>query len=128
MGKRIMAMLAGIAIAMGVAIGFAAPASAGNGTNDFYLTGAVNVPYSWTSVIGARMWATNWDYGANQKYHIGCSTSGIAYRIQQISIDGLNMGTSCDQIRTISGHGSHYLKLVISTWPEGNILYGGFRL
>jgi len=109
----------------------AAPTSfvAGNGTNDFYLKGSVNIPYSWTSAIGIRMWATNWDYGSNQKYHLACKTSGSGYKIDQMSIDGLSMGTNCDQIRVISGHGAHNLCITgHAAIPGGNWWTGCFRL
>ena len=90
-------------------VGFASPASAGNGTNNFYLTGTcgMNWAIGWAAVD-----FTNYDNGANQVYHTNFRRSGVAYQLNGVYIDGVYKGKSHEMFINVSGHGAHTVKAV----------------
>jgi hypothetical protein len=96
-----------IALAMALGFAFAAPASAGNGTSNFYLAGSCN-PNTFSSLgFGVNFKVTNWDSGANQVYHLSWTRSGVAYSVKGIYLDGVYKGISSDFMVNVGGWGRH---------------------
>ena len=109
MKTKIAALLSTLALL----VALAGPASAGNGTNDFYLSGSCN-PSNRFFGAGVTFRWTNWDSGANQVYHLSATRSGVAFNNAKAYIDGVWKWTASnatfDIMVTVSGHGAHVLK------------------
>lgn len=101
--------LAVIAALLGI-LGFtAAPASAGNGTNNFYLSGSC----SDANPGKLTLRATNYDNGANQIYHTAWygSSGATGVRDALVYIDDYYRGSGNDMFLSAPGHGRFTLKV-----------------
>ena len=121
MKNRFLALLGAIALAVGITLGAAAPAHAGNGTSNFYGTGGcgVNMPLgTWASIN----W-TNYDNGANQTIHWTVKTSGAAIK-WEIRVNGVLRKTGYGYntgYLSESGHGRVVVGL--RAWVPGGSAY-----
>lgn len=113
MKKFLAATAIASAVALGGAVAIAAPASAGNNSSNFYLTGGCN-PNVGAPTLGVNMKFTNYDNGANQTYHVSWTRSGVAYSVLGIYIDGVYKGKGSDMFINVSGHGPHFVGIKTS--------------
>lgn len=109
--------LAVAVLALSLAVFSSAPASAGNGTSNFYLTGSC-----WTKgSYGNKLSISNYDTGSNQTYHIAVSKSGVAFTGGwKVYIGGYYVAGGSgakapyEDFITMAGHGPNTLKIVDS--------------
>ena len=105
---RIIAALSAALIALGLA---AAPAQAGNGTNDFYLSKSCTA--SNASIFGGLyLKVTDYDKGSGQTYHIAVSRSGVAYSLTGLYVDDRYVNKTLGETYVNKAdHGRHTIKI-----------------
>ena len=107
--KRIALIITTILLGIGAVVSVATEAQAGNGTNNFYLTGHCgdNEPLG----VWVALDFTNYDSGANQTYHTSYTRSGPGIFLDGVFVDGYWKTSASEAYITVKGHGSHVLSI-----------------
>ena len=105
MKKKIVTLLASLMLVLSVA--FASPASAGNGTNNFYLTANCKT----SSFIWVRMNVTNYDHYFNQVYHVSWTSSGFAVAPTAMYVNGVKARLAKDAYYIVDLHNRSVLTM-----------------
>lgn len=105
--KRFLSSLAVAALSLG-AVFFAAPtASAGNGTNDYYIKKTCKI-----GTIGTiTLHVSTWDIATKGRYHIGWTRSGFVQEVTGIYFDGSYVGKSSSFYQDVPGHAAHTVRI-----------------
>lgn len=114
MRRLILAASAAIALTFSIAT----PASAGDGSSDYYFKKTCSV----STIGGITMHVSTWDVPSGGRYHIGWTRSGVAWTIASFVINGKSYGPyinpPTDLYITLPDRDPHTVKAYVNVFGQ----------